>query len=114
MELIKAINGILAKDLDKECLKNIWCLVQWTNRFEMLVSGINDAAVSGQKDEMGRAVGPQARTERKNAKMEIARELVSDYWGRNPLQRGKLDPTVRGIIVEFNTRVRDLGLKPIE
>jgi hypothetical protein len=55
MLLIRAINAILAKTLDPDALRSIWFLMQANHHFEMLALGINEAAVSAQRAEKGRA-----------------------------------------------------------
>jgi hypothetical protein len=114
MLLIKAINAILAKTLDQDALKSIWFLMQANHHFEMLALEINEAAVSAQRAEKGRAKGPQARVAERTRKEALIRELVEAYWKRMPLHRGKLAQTMRGIRSELDAGLRAVGLNLIE
>ncbi|GEO19223.1 hypothetical protein MAE02_69190 [Microvirga aerophila] len=112
--LIKEINAILQKNLDQATLKHIWCLMQATHRFEMLIAGINQLAVSAHEAEKARKKGPEAQAAKGIRVEAIVRELATEYWKRVPLHRKNMAQTVEGIISDLTTRLKDERLKPIE
>ncbi|KLK90538.1 hypothetical protein AA309_25365 [Microvirga vignae] len=113
MLLIKGISMILKQDLDQDALRHIWFLMHVHHRFEMLVHGINEAAVSAH--EAGKALqkGPQARAAKGQRTEDIVRKLVTAHWKSVPLRRGKQARTVDAIRGELNTRLEAKGLKSI-
>jgi hypothetical protein len=105
MLLITAINAILKKTSDQDALRSIWFLMQANHDFEMLALGINEAAVSAQRAEKGRAKGPPAQAAKGARKKAIIRELAEAYWKRMPVHRRNLDQTVLAIISELEARL---------
>jgi hypothetical protein len=114
MLLIKAVNAILQKNLDNDALRHVLFLVHATHYFEMLVLGINEAAVAGRRAENGRVKGPQARVVSSNRKKEITWEIANAHWKSMPLDRTKLDQTARAISDEVKRRLEAEDLKPVK
>jgi hypothetical protein len=113
MLLIKAVNAIQQKNLDNDALRYVLFLVHAFHHFEMLVPGINEAAVAGRRAENGRVKGPQARAAEGIRKQEIIWELAEAYWKRVPVDRNNFARTVDRISNDLRLRLEAEGFKPI-